>query len=351
MKALRYIVLFVACATWIVGLVPTILPWLWSVNVVEDGYQYGDLYRLSTLSKFREPRQQCTSYNTPVKAKSAKKVHLYIVGDSFSEEGRVGKKDFAVDEYTRVHWSRFLHLKLDTTKTNILLIETVERHFRQVMASKIGVIVPDTATFEVEIKPTKLVHKLDDAFNGAHTADRLDGFLFQNDLALTVKEWKADFTHHFFDRTNSGVTLVNNDQDIVYYLDTDTPSVTSAFTPVRKTELDSLMTNLEANRAFADSLGFDHVVLSIIPNKTSIIAPHYGVYNHLIEKVYQHPKLNIPYVDVLAEFRKMGRSAYLKGDSHWTCEGQAVWLNKTNALINQLVTGSGPKPAAQAALH
>ncbi|OJV16526.1 MAG: hypothetical protein BGO21_26960 [Dyadobacter sp. 50-39] len=340
MKILRYIVLAIGCLIWTVGLSPTILPWLWKVGAVEDGYQYGDLYKLSTLSEFRDPRHQCTGYVPPARPKSAKKVHLYIIGDSFTEKGRLEKEYFPVDEYTWVKWSDFLHIKLDTSKHNILLMESVERHFRQKFAaSAITVLVPDTATFVQNGASTKFMHQLDEAFRGSHTAGRLDGFLFQGDLALRVKEWKSDFNHHIFDRVGSGVSLVNNDRDIVYYMDTDTPQVTSSFTPMRETELDSIITNLNASRDYADSLGFDNVIMAIIPNKVSVLSPGYGTYNNLIERVYNHPKLGIPYIDVLPDFRRMGRAAYLKGDSHWTCEGQTLWLNKINALINQYVTG------------
>lgn len=340
MKILRYIALAIACLIWIVGLTPTILPWLWKEQVVEDGYQYGDLYKLSNLPEFRDPRRQCTGYAAPARPQSAKKVHLYIIGDSFTEKGRVEKKDFPVDKYTWVKWSDILHIKLDTTEQNILLIESVERHFRQKFASSaLKVLVPDTATFVQDGAPTKFMYRLDEAFKGSHTADRLDGFLFQNDFVLRMKELKADFNHRFFNRVGTGVTLVNDDRDIVYYMDTDTPNSTSAFTPVRATEVDSIVTNLNASRDFADSLGFDNVILSIIPNKVSVLSPDYGEYNNVIEKVYTHPGLAIPYVDVLADFRRMGRSAYLKGDSHWTCEGQTLWLNKINVLINQLVAG------------
>ena len=340
MKILRYVALAIGCLIWIVGLSPSILPWLWKVRAVEDGYQYGDLYKLSTLSEFRDPRKQCTGYTPPARPQSAKKVHLYIIGDSFTEPGRLEKKDFPVDEYTYVKWSDFLHIKLDTTMHNILLMESVERHFRQKFAaSSMTVLVPDTATFIRNGASSKLMHQLDEAFKGSHTADRLDGFLFQNDFALRIKEWKSDFNHRFFDRVGSGVTLVNNDRDIVYYMDTDTPKVTSAFTPVRETELDSMITNVNASRDFADSLGFDNVILTIIPNKTSVLSPDYGQYNNLIERVYNHAKLGVPYIDILADFRRMGRSSYLKGDSHWTCEGQTVWLNKINALINQYIAG------------
>jgi hypothetical protein len=59
MKILRYVILAVGCLIWTVGLSPAILPWLWKEQVVEDGYQYGDLYKLSNLPEFRDPRKQC----------------------------------------------------------------------------------------------------------------------------------------------------------------------------------------------------------------------------------------------------------------------------------------------------
>ncbi|MCE7066787.1 hypothetical protein [Dyadobacter sp. CY326] len=337
MRFLKYIVLVLGCIVWAAGLNPTLLSLVGKYKLITDGYQYGDLYRMANLSAFKDPRKECPAYSPPAKKHSSKRVHLYIIGDSFTEEQRVGQQDFSVDNYTHVKWSDLLHAKLDTAETNILLLESVERHFRQHLATPVSLILPDSATFVQRVVSSKFMNQLDDAFNGKYAQDRFEALLFQNEAFLKVKEWKADFTYHLFHRVNTSVTLVDNDRSVVSYMDTDTPNVTSAFSEIRNSELDSLVLNLQLTKDSALAMGFDFVALSIIPNKVSVVHPEYDAYNQLIERVYQHPKLPVPYIDVLGDFRKMGTASYLKGDSHWTCEGQNLWLNKVNALINSLV--------------
>ncbi|QRR01678.1 hypothetical protein [Dyadobacter sandarakinus] len=339
MKWLRYVILLAGVLVWAVGLSPFLISKAGEWGLIKDGYHYGDLYRLSNLSAFRDPKRKCPPLSTEKPAlSSGKKIHLYIIGDSFTEKERVGPGDFAADAYTYVHWANFLHLKTDTSSINILLLESVERHFRQKLEKPFEVLIPDTATFVATAPPSKFMHRLDDALRSRHTEDRLDAFLFQNDLILGLKEWKADFNHHLFGRVNETVTLVNHAQDMVYYMDTDTPKVTSSFSAVRDTEIDTMMINLNKSVDYAQELGFDHVILAVIPNKVSVLAPDYGTYNNLINRVYHHSALKIPYINVLPEFRQMGRAAYLKGDSHWTCDAQYLWLGKVNALIRRLVT-------------
>lgn len=337
MKFLKYTILVLGCIIWACGLNPTLLALVGKYKLITDGYQYGDLYRMANLSAFKDPRKECPDYTPPARKDSAKKVHLYIVGDSFTEAQRVGKSDFSVDDYSYVKWSDMLHIKLDTTATNILLLESVERHFRQHLATPVTSIIPDSSTFVQQATTTKFMHKLDAAFNGKQAQDRFEALLFQNEAFLKVKEWKADFTYHLFHRVNTSVTLVDEDRSVVSHMDTDTPHVTSSFSKIRQSELDSLVTNLQITKDSALAMGFDLVTLAIIPNKVSVLQPEYDVYNQLIERVYQHPKLPVPYIDVLSDFRNMGTASYLKGDSHWTCEAQNLWLNKVNTLINSFV--------------
>jgi hypothetical protein len=337
MRFLKYTVLVLGCIVWAIGLSPSLLSLVGKYRLITDGYQYGDLYRMANLSAFKDPKQECPDYNPPSRKSSEKKVHLYIVGDSFTEAQRVEEQDFVVDAYTYVHWSDLLHAKLDTSETNILLLESVERHFRQHLETPVSLIIPDSATFVQRVVSSKFMNKLDDAFNGKFAQDRFEALLFQNEAFLKLKEWKADFTYHAFHRFNTSVSLVDEDRSIVSYMDTDTPNITSSFSKIRNTEIDSLVNNLAQSQQNAVKMGFDFVALSIIPNKVSVLNPDYDTYNQLIERIYQHPKLSVPYIDVLADFRSMGRAAYLKGDSHWTCEAQNLWLNKTNALINSMI--------------
>jgi len=334
MKYLKYIFLLLGAIVWIAASSPKLA----SKMTAQDSYRYGDLYRLSNLSQFRDPVNRCSDYRTPAKTNS-RKVHLYLIGDSFTEKERLGQKDFAVDRFTNVRWGEVLHIKPDTSELNILLIESVERHFREKFRpGPLTNIVTDSATFVEKDFKQPFMNKLDEAFSSKSFRARLDEILFQNDFALTVKQMKADFNASVFDRVNNEVTRINNGRNIVYYMDTDTDTtkLTSSFSELSDPEVDSLVHHLNQTRQMALKMGFDAVVLSIIPNKVSVLMPSYDTYNNLISRIYTHPELNVPYIDVYHDFRKMGDKAYLKGDSHWTCEGQYVWLNKTNQIIGKL---------------
>jgi len=343
MKFLKYAFLVLGCLIWAVGLSPALLSEAGKLNLIEDSYRFGDLYRLSNLAQFKDPRNECVGYKVPARSNTSQKIHLYIIGDSFTEEQRVGKKNFAVDAYTYVHWNEFLHLRIDSSETNILLLESVERHLREKMKDTVQNLIPDHATFVSRGDPARFMNRLDNAFKSRSTEDRLDELLFQNNVILTLKEWKSAFNYRFFNRVNKGVTLVNNDENVVYYMDTDTPNITSSFSSIKETEIDSIVRNLNSSQDFARNLGFDHVILSVIPNKVSVLMPESGNYNNLIERIYSHHDLKVPFIDVLTDFRKMDSGSYLKGDSHWTCEGQYLWLDKVNAFIKSIEKPEKPQ--------
>ena len=334
MRYLRYFFLFLFSVIWLVGCNREAMQLLGQWQVLPDEYLYGDLYRLSNLPTFKDLRAPCGTYTPPQVPPGTKKIHLYIIGDSFTEAQRVGASDFPVERYEYVHWSDYLHLKLDTSAYNIVLLESVERHFRQHLGQPITVLVPDTATFKVPPPADpRFMPMLDNAFSAQQTEDRLESLLFQYKPFLVLKEWKAAFTYAFFRRANDKVTVSEDGRDIVYYLDTDSTLINSSFNTLLDEEVDLMVENLRISVDSFQKMGFDRVLLSIIPNKTSVLMPTYGRYNGLIERVYQHPKLPLPYVDVLADFRQLGEQSYLRGDSHWTCPAQYLWLDKTNALI------------------
>lgn len=348
MRFLKYFILLFASLIWLAVLNTDIFRYMGKLNLFTDGYQFGDLYRLSNLPQFKDPKKDCPQYIPPANKTGNKKINLFIIGDSFTELGRISKADFNVDSYQYVHWGEALHFKADTSAYNILLIECVERHIREKFAAPISNVVADSRTFVSRGNPS-FMQKLDLAFAADSKEERLDMMLFQNPLILAIKEWKASFNYKFFGRVREEVTLVNQDNDLVFYMDTDTVQAskdaeaphsilktTSSFTPLPESELDTIVNNMTKSKLLAEQMGFNQVILSIIPNKVSVISPGWGVYNNLIERVNEHSSLQIPVIDVLPEYRKMGNASYLKGDSHWTCEGQTIWLEKVNTLIAEL---------------
>lgn len=323
-------------AIWVAGCHTEVLNALYRSKIIPDDYRYGDLYRLANLAEFKELASPCAPYSAPRRS-GDRPVALYIIGDSFAEAQRIDSADFAVDTYQFAHWATTLHLKLDTAFTNIILLESVERKAREHFAAPIYNIVPDTATFVSVPGGGKFMARLDHAFAADPAEERLSTILFEYDFFLKIKEWKSGFTQRFFDRTSPKVKLTPNSSALLYYEDTDSTLTTSSYAYLPETEVDSMVSVLNFDKKYLEGLGFDQVLVSIIPNKASILMPDYGEYNRLIERVYQHPKLGITKIDVLSEFRNLKADAYLKSDSHWSCAGQYVWLKKVNTA---LVSGS-----------
>jgi hypothetical protein len=337
MKIFRAIVLLVMGFIWIAGCSSTLLNELYRTELVPDDYRYGDLYRLSNLAEFKDPKIKCPPYPAGPR-QGSKKIALYIIGDSFTEEQRMGPEDFAVDKYQFTHWATQLHLDLDTSYTNIIILESVERKVREHFISPINNIIPDTATYISQPEDNRLVSQLDRLFSSAPTEDRLSTILFQFDPMLKLKEWKSWINLHFFDRTDPKVTVSEDGENLIYYETSDSTLITSSFNTVSPAEVDSLVAIINYDKKYLESLGFDQVWFSMIPNKASILMPDYGTYNHLIERISAHPGLTVDEISVFEDFKRLGKSPYLKGDSHWSCAGQYLWLEKVNGKIRALLT-------------
>src|SRR5919199_1231859 len=138
MRILRYSVLLIALLLWAGGLSSTVAHWLYGINVIVDDYRYGDLYRISALPQFKQAQPTCPASN---RASDTASTHLYIIGDSFSEEQRIGQDDFRVSYYKRVKWDFPQRAQLNTRKRNVLLLETVERHFRDHFSRPVNELV------------------------------------------------------------------------------------------------------------------------------------------------------------------------------------------------------------------
>lgn len=335
MKIIRILALVVVGMIWVAGCSSTVINELYRLRVLPDDYRYGDLYRLSNLKKFKDLKVECPP--TPIeKPTSAKKVALYIIGDSFTEPQRVDSSDFIADHFQYAHWGTLLHLRLDTSYTNIVLLQSVERTVREHFASSISSIIPDTATFVALPPEGRFVHRLDQVFASSPTEDRLNTLLFQFDPMLKLREMKSWLNHHIFSRNDPKVTVSADGETIAYHVDTDTTLIYSSFVFTPDSEIDSLVKVIQDDETTLKKMGFDHVWLSIIPNKASVLMPEYGPYNRLIDRIYQHPGLPIPTVDVLHDFQAMQTSPYLLGDSHWSCAGQALWLAKVNRRLSEV---------------
>ena len=167
----------------------------------------------------------------------------------------------------------------------------------------------------------------------SYNTERHQAVLFGYDFVLKIRELKAVFNEKVFNRLDPNVAVSPDKQHLLYNLDVKA-GINSSFDAISDDEIEKEVANINATYDYYKQQGFDEVVLSIIPNKTSIVAPTMGKYNHLIERIQQHPKLKMPIIDTYTPFSQHPEKYYELGDSHWNCKGKQIWVDGVNALMN-----------------
>ncbi|MCU0326400.1 MAG: hypothetical protein MUF45_14270 [Spirosomaceae bacterium] len=329
---------FVFSFLWLIGCSSDLSKLLYNQGFLQDDYRYGDLYRLSNLPQFRIPVEKCSN---PALSK-IKNSNLILLGDSFTEEGRIGAEHFITEGYKRYFVAADTNFtRLDTSKTNVLIIETVERHVRERFAKpfrNLKIVNSPQSTHLAKEKKGGEVDILKDLqeFEIPYKTERHESALFSSDFALSIKEAKAWFNWKFFDRTDSMVVVTKDGQNILYGVDVKN-GVNSCFDEVSDDEIDKIVENLNDTYNHYRKLGFDEVYLTICPNKTSIVAPNIGKYNRIIERIQLHQNLKMPFFDVFSPFSSSKTLLYDKGDTHWNCAGKQVWIDKVNESLKKIL--------------
>ena len=336
MKFFRYTILLIISILWLGGCAQPVMHLLYQTQVIPDDYRFGDLYRLANLPSFKDPITPCPPRrNVPV---NTRRVHLYLIGDSFTEPGRLSQSDLPVARYQRVVWDKQVAVQLDTTATNILLIESVERHLREHAARPIQniLVVADSNRAPVLEPKLPFTTRLTNFVRGKGMEERLETILFSHAFFLWFRELKATITLTAFDRLTPTTALSTSRQHLLLALDTDPANTLNAGTaPLTDQEVNGLVLNLNQSAGRYRAAGFDEVLLAVIPNKTTLVDPARQPYNRLVERVQTHPARQLPIIDVLTPYRQRPQSVYARGDSHWNCTGRAIWLD---AVAKQLLT-------------
>jgi hypothetical protein len=326
-KALKYIALLVFGFIWFLGCSRDTVVSLVDNGFIDDDYRYGDLYRLSNLSEYRVLAEKC---KMPYEGQKTP-VALYLAGDSFTEQGRVKANEYATDSSVRsfvAEEDRSLEL---VPGKKILIIETVERHLRERFSEKPlenwklkePLVQSNAQPFSIK----KIQQSILD-LEVPYREEMHESVLFSSDFILKIKEVKADLNYRFFGKTDPKVKIIKG--ELVYDLDVN-PGISSVYDRVEDEEIDRIVKHVNATRNHYKNMGFDEVYLSIIPNKTSILVSDEKNYNHLLERVEGHKDLQTPLISVWKEFSS--KNYYQKGDSHWTCAGQKIWVDKVNEKL------------------
>lgn len=323
---MRIFLLIIFAFLWYLGFSKDLAKWLFENHITKDDYRYGDLYRLSNLAQFRVPVETCVA----TKITKTPNVSLILLGDSFTEKGRIDSSNFKASNYQRFFITDTSFTKLDTTQKNILIIETVERHFRERFAKPYkNLQLTDNQKVRSKIQQETFLQKAL-AYEVSYNTERHETLLFSSDFFLTFKEWKAWLNWKLFGKIDEKVILSKDGKHILYYLDAQPSGITSSFDKISDTEINILVQNVNSTYNYYKNLGFDEVYLSIIPNKTSILAPDLGQYNHLIERIQHSNALMMPYLDVYTPIKNSKVLLYDTGDTHWNCQGKQIWIDNVN---------------------
>ena len=336
LKILKYIFLASAIFYWAISHFQSLYNWAGKNKIYPDDYRYGDLYRLSFLPSFKEKDEKCADFIS--KSDKNKNTHLFILGDSFTDDSNINSNNFASENYTYIHWDKPQKVNLDTTKTNILILETVERslkmHFAKVSKdifseNKQNAVVDSGNGFLLKAKNFVEVF----SHNTQKTEERLWQTLFNYDFVLFFKEIKAELDLKLFDRKSPNYNLSADKKEIFYFEEASVSCPNSAFYEVSDAEIEKMVENMNADYLQYKKLGFNEIYLSIIPNKVSILAPNLGAYNHVLERVQNHPNLKIKFIDTFSIFKKSPENVFSKSDTHWNCKGASMWQKSVNELV------------------
>jgi hypothetical protein len=342
-KWLQRIMLVGSGGVFILALTPSAQRWLSRHKVIPDQYNYGDLYNLSNLAQFREVdyirEATLTQEDKPAKRNST--VDLYTIGDSFTH---IDTSFYAGNR--NIHsWANYeptVKAVLDTTKKNILVLEFVERVLQErlywpdyhINYIQNGIVFADDEKLApvekvvVANKPSAPVW-LQFRF-GSQINQRLEFLLFNNELFLRLKEWKAALLYAVFGRL-SGVRLSSNRQHLFYEFEADSVNRASSFKHLTDQQIDTMVTNLNTIRKHYLAKGFDEVYICLIPNKVTVLEPTYGTYNHQIARIEAHPGLQAPLLSTIDTLRQHP-DWYHPGDGHWNRKGKQFWIRQVNAL-------------------
>jgi hypothetical protein len=323
---MKYIFLIFFSILWYLGFSKDLAKWLFEKNITKDDYRYGDLYRLSNLARFKVPVDKCVSS----KITKVSNTSLILLGDSFTEKGRIDSSNFKAENFQRFFIADTSFTKIDKSKKNILIIETVERHFRERFTAPYkNLQLTDNQSIKTIISEKTYLQKAL-AYEVPYNTERHETLLFSSDFFLTFKEWKAWLNWKLFGRIDEKVVLSKDNKHILYYLDAQPSGITSNFDKISEEEINILVQNVNDTYNYYKNLGFDEVYLSIIPNKTSILASDLGEYNHLIERIQQHSALIMPYLDTFTPIKRSKKLLYDIGDTHWNCKGKQIWIDEVN---------------------
>jgi hypothetical protein len=313
-------------------------------------YAYGDLYNMTNLRAYREDNFE-TNAMVPLAERPTRKfsnVNFYVIGDSFT--------DMDTSYYAGAHnghtWTgghvdtlQPANGRTRPGRKQIMVIEFIERVLQERLYwPDYQDVYIDRGIAVAGHKPV-IVPKAEQPVPwyrwrfGEQINQRLEFLLFNFKPILWFKEQKSQLMYSAFGRVHAGELI---DGKLFYDIEAADWSRQSAFIPIADRQIDSLVTNLNTIRNHYLRAGLDEVYFCFIPNKATIFNYHRPDYNHQIERLEAHPRLEAPLLTMIDTLRARP-DWYHTGDGHWNRDGRRYFLRRVNDLIADWHNGKPPK--------
>ena len=308
-----------------------------------DLYRLGDLYRYSYLSEYRDTTQ---TFHHP-SSKKESNTNLYVLGDSFTASFTKAHYP-GISTYSYANWNQAVEqqftIRADSSEQNILLISCAEKSIRMRFAKnqlafyKAQKVKSGQFGFTLNEKPLSLSDQLKKFLGRPEVSDQnIQALLFENEAALRIKEFKAEFNRAVFGKIASEVEEYPKQNMLFQRLTTDPKYIyMSSFRSLEKQEEDELVESMKRMVEHYKLAGIDSVIIACIPNPVSVIAPNFKgqTYNQLIPKLERRiNETGAGCISVYDDFVKKGADVYRRGDTHWNNTGAGLWLEKVNDAI------------------
>lgn len=312
-----------------------------------DKFTFGDLYGLTYIKPFKMPRD--TSFVAlPVLQTDSSKYKMHIIGDSylysfFSMDPRYFEKTGAV-QFVRWSTPSPVPYRLATDKKNILLIECVERNFRnlmQVQEIRNRIEVQPVAKSEPQTSGlfrwfSQLNTSVKQTLYHPTLENNLEFLLFNLGIWAPFKELKSALNFYVFGRLDNDVRVSKNWKQLYLTQTVDPEKVGSSFYPTSDEEVGAYVAQLNEVEAYFKSKGFDQIIFSIIPNPVGVLNTENKRTNQIIQRIAAHPDWKGILVDPTLRLQKNAKDNFFPSDSHWNQRGAAIWLGQLNETLRAL---------------
>jgi hypothetical protein len=331
---------------WVINIVSLSPEWMeWIMNFRSQSKTFfptsrqhaGDLYNFTYLKKFG--KKGWSPHFKPNLCNKPKNIDLYTLNDSYLQNRFDTSAFCGVRKLTQSLWDGDSpYIQLDSQKTNILIIETVERYVR-IRGNNLGwmkhfnFVLPPKPTTQPSIAEKMTFSSLEKHFFNPHMNQNLEFNLFDYKPFMPLWETRATLTHELFHRVPSVVTVVGNGEYLVLTETVDGKQRLASNFPILDDELQILVNSLNKIRNFYLEKGFSEVYLSVIPNPVHIVDTQFA-YNQLIPKIQKHPDLKMPVIDIYSVFKQHPIGVFAKNETHWTNEGMQLWIDEVNRTLH-----------------